>query len=293
MEMKSLLITSLFIATTLVAEERTVWNGLARAVKWDAAAGTTATADGAALRLHTTNDFGWATTEETFPATDTTRIDLDVKHVANGKLKVQIEWFREDGTFVSATEIRSKSAALSELQPAGERAGRFRFKFWLEGKGAEAQFAKALITTAQAWRKTGTKLLATFDANAKLESNSGMIVQPEDGVLTMRLEPDAEYASFYFEDKIVYDPKATVLVDIAAIKGGSVTVQALCWSPTGEFQKAVDLVKDMTTAGYTEVPVAMHKDEFPADTAKLSFKIWLSGREGTARFTVLRYGVQP
>ena len=278
MMMKQFLVL-MMMATICVGDElgeRVLWNALAPGVKWDTAPGVTVTGEGV---FHCAGDYGWATTGDLLPYSDATKVDLQT----HGPVKVQAEWFREDGTFMSATQFNAGKLDV----PAGERPRKFRFKFWLEGKGTEAKLSRALVTVSKVWRKAGTKLVKTYDAKSKTTPDEGMKL---DG-LDMKLEK--EYSAFVFDDKVAFDAKGTLLVDVAGLKNGAVTVQALCWSADDAFQKAVDLVKDMSAAGYTEAPVAMHKEDFPADVAKLSFKVWLSGKEATARLGALHYGVLP
>ncbi len=295
-----------FAATVFAADElgaRTVWDALqVPAAKWQTGEGVSVDVNKVGVTIRAVGvDFGWAAAPDFLPVTETTAMDLTVKQVTNGQLAVQLEWMREDGGFIGATNAFSGIRAgvslnnrkIAEFFPEGERPKRFRFKFWLEGADAEAQLSRAVVTFKRAWRKPETRLIKTYDSYATVTPDAGTKVQALGDTLAASLGADSQYSGFVFEDKVAYDKKGLVLLDVAALQDGVLSLQVLCWGKEGAFLKAVDLLKDNAAVGVFEVPLAIRTDDFPDAVSKISFKVWLSGKESTARIAGLYYGIAP
>lgn len=281
--------------------ERTLWDALqTSSSQWQTAGGISATVDGGVLVLRSKEvDYGWATSSDSAPFMATATVDLEVKQCVNGQVSVQVEWLREDGSFIGAVSILKEARAgasvtgkkLSEFLPQGDKPKGFRLKFWVEGKGAEAQITKASVRFQRVWRKAETHLVKTFDAKTAFKADEGISVKAGHDLLSAALDAKTGYAAFALDGPVDFDAKGVVLLDLAKLQNGVVAVQALCWNRDGTFLKSVDLLKDVPTSGVYEVPLKAL--EFPADTAKLSFKVWLAGKETSAAVAGLFYGVMP
>lgn len=301
MKMKWCVAMMLLVPAICSAQElgqRVIWNASKTpAAQWQSATGLTVSSDGNVLTLKTGDvDYGWAATDGLLPVTDTTFVELIVKRVANGQLKAQVEWCRADGSFLRAAPLDAHGKApvkLVSLAGEGDKPSKFRLKFWLEGRNASAEIEKAIIGFERRWRKSDTKLIKTFDAGAKVTAEAGVAVEARDGELAAKLAAGTPYAAFVVEERVALDPKGVVMVDVAGVENGAVTVQALGWREDGTFVQSADLLKDVSAAGSYEVPVALVSDKLGVDATKLSFKVWLAGGETSARLAGLFYGILP
>ena len=190
------------------------------------------------------------------PATANSLLNLSVKETHAGQLGVQLELVREDGNFIGAVSIlqQAKGGAsvsdkpLSKYFPEGEKPSKCRLKFWIEGRNAEVVISKASIVAPREWRKPGTKFVKAFTDTAAFNADPGIKVRADAGRLVAELEPNTGYSAFVLTDKVPYNRKGVALVDVLAIRGGTFTVQALCWNNEGTFLKSVDLIKDFNAA---------------------------------------------
>jgi len=306
MEMKGFVVVMMLLPATCTAEDlgqRVMWSAVQiPAARWQTATGITVGNDGNTVTLKAGDvDYGWAATEGLLPVTDTTVVDLRVKSVVNGQFNVQVEWCRADGSFLRAsplldrtkTEANVASKKILELAGEGERPSKFRLKFWLEGRQASAVIGNATIGFQRRWRKAETRLMKTYDAGAKTTADAGIAVETRGGVMEAKLGAGTPYAAFVLEERVATDKKGVVMIDLAGVQSGSVTVQALGWKEDGTFVASADLLKDASTAGCFEVPVALVSEKLGADAMKLSFKVWLAGGETSAQLAGIFYGVLP
>lgn len=152
---------SLALATPLLAaDEQTLWDAAKTApTQWKTAQGISASVESDALVLRSKDaDFGWAAADDSVPLQDGATLDVAVKEAKNGQLVVQIEWLKQDGSFLKAVDVLkeartgAKIAArkLTDFLPEGEKPKKLRLKFWVEGKNAEVQIAKAVIRAPKA-----------------------------------------------------------------------------------------------------------------------------------------------
>jgi hypothetical protein len=133
----------LIVATALAADPSPV--------KWQTAEGISVTTEDGSIVIRSTDvEFGWATTEQSEPVVADLKCDVKIAGVKDGQLTVQLEWFRENGEFLSATPLQKDirgpvtiTKPVADLLPTGEKPGRVRYKFWIEGKQAEIKVAHA------------------------------------------------------------------------------------------------------------------------------------------------------
>ena len=268
--------------------------------KWQTEKGVTVATEGATFILRSGGlDYGWAATGDRLPLVEAAVIDLDVAKTSNGQLALQIEWFDSLGKFIGATNVlqqattgtRLEHKKLSSFTPKEGKPRQFALKFWVEGRNAEIQISNATVHFLRSWHSPNTRLVKAYGGNAKLSPEKGITVASEGESLVARLGSGTAYSGFVCEDRVEYSLGGVVLLDVAKLENGVLTVQVLCWNGDGTFRKAVDLMKDVSAPGSLELPIDLVKDQIPSDTARVSFKIWLSGRETSARIDGLYYGI--
>lgn len=318
--MRLFLIPSLIAALALTAHAddlgtRTLFDATAPQA-WQTEKGVTAKVEDGALVMKTGDiAFGSAASENfitidpkdalatisaAFPKTPLA-LEIVLREVKGGTASVQAEWLRQDGSFIKATPVLAATTApltqkeirLLASAPGADRPARFRLKFWLEGRNARAVYDKVLITAPRRWHRSGTTLIQAYDADSKREVDAGLTVEAAGKALQLNLSPDKEYASVALTDRAAYNANGKVLLDLAALNKGAVTVQVLCLDKDGKFLKAVDLQKDIARPGLFEIGFDLYADQFPAGTDKLAFKVWLIGKGATARIDGLFYGALP
>ncbi len=253
------------------------------------------------LTIHAGNtDSGWVTPQYDMAFTPETLVDMEVKEVRDGRISAQVEWLQEGGEFLAAAPIfPPKGEAFSlmnqklvELLPlTGEKPKRFRLKFWTEGKGCEAQFSRIFVHAPRLWRKENIRPLFSYEERVSLKADSGMEVRIQHGLLFARLRPLSESSSFVLKDIVPFDPQAALMLDIQTLDKGDIELHALCWDSRGQFLKELELLKEITQSGLYETAFTTFK--FPPGTSKLSFKIWLLGKEASVRISGLHYGIAP
>lgn len=241
-----------------------------------------------------------AAVDEFYPVRDATVVDLAVESVSKGQLNVQAEWLRADGGFIAATHVlkaahggETVSQPIRTFFPADTKPARFRLKFWLEGANAVATLLTARISMPRVWNTPDTTLVKTFDAAAARRDDAGMVSESANDLVKLTLKPATEYSAFVMTDQIDYNPKGVVKLDLAAIQAGSLTVQAICFGEDGKNLAAVPLLRDVNKAGLYEVAFDLYKDQIPAPTKKITFKVWLAGAGSQAQLAALFYGTAP
>lgn len=283
--------------------ERILWNvAEAPLDSWKTATNITATVESGTLVVRSGEaDYGWAASERRAPLLPNSRLDIEVLDVANGQLGVQVEWFKQDGSFIGFTNVLSqvKSADkvsaldLASLVPKDPKPKQFGLKFWIEGRHAAARVTKAEVRFTRQFRNPDTRLLHRYDADSTIKPEDGVTLSPDGKTIVAALTAGKEYAAILLEERAAFDAKGVVLLDLASIHGGGLSVQAVCWNAEGTYLKSVDLIKDATASGLVEVGFKLYADQFSPGTTQVSFKIWLAGKETTARMAGLFYGIAP
>lgn len=242
-------------------------------------------------------DSGWTTLQYDMPFTSETVIDLDLKQVREGRFSVQIEWLQEGGEFIAAVPLFPSQASaysiqnqkLTEFLPSsGEPPKRFRLKLWTEGKGCEAQLSKFQVRAPRAWRSGKVRPIFSYEEKISTKNDTGVEAKMEKGILHAVLRPQKTSAAFLLKDPVPYEPKGVVMMDIQTLQGGSLELHALCWDNRGQFLKEIPLLKEISQSGLYETSFAIFT--FPGGTGRVSFKIWLSGKETSVRISGLHYG---
>lgn len=202
-----------------------------------------------------------------------------------GNIIVQVEWFDRSGALVSADEVfRVSGAGVQEkdgkMVPP-PKAAAFGLKFWFEGESIHASLAGITLSRVPVWPSGEALESVPAQENAKFEADSGIASKSEGTTCQMVLEEGTGYAGIHLNNPVALREGLRVLVPVLELPSGtSLSVQALCWDRQGAFLGEVDLIKDITEAGDYEVKVPAAAMEFNPAPAKVSTKVWLTGKAG-------------
>lgn len=241
----------------------------------------------------------WVAPKVTLPYSPDTKLQASVKELTSGNLVVQLEWLNDQGNFIASSEAmqvvpgeeKSMEVMLSDLNPP-KGTSQVQLKLWLNGEGAIAEVDALLLKTPLLWRQSGLKTSTVYDGTSTLDERSeGLTVSPQSDELIVKLTDGVDHGSFVFSEKTDYSAAGAVMLYLAQLEDGKMTVQALCWDAQGKFLKSVDLFKDVAKSGLYEVPYSIYADQIPEGTAQVSFKVWLLGIKANAVLGSLLVGV--
>lgn len=244
---------------------------------------------------------GWAASRGRTPVEEGARVSVAPAEVEGGAAAVQIEWFDDKGEFLAATDAVTRETAaagldkteLSSLFPKDKpKPASFRVKCWVEGDGARLPLPAVAVAAPLAWQEPGTKLLRTYGPRAKVEveKDKGLVVEKAPDAIIARLGGGGQPSAVLFPERVPYKPGGVVLLDVAKVRGG-LTLQAVCFDGKGTYLESVDLLKDVTEAGASEVPLRIYRNQIPAGTGSLAFKVWVTVAPGEVRLRGLHYGM--
>lgn len=301
----------LLLARVLAAEEslgeRVYFDALQVPIdQWEAAAGTMVARDQNALVLKTdNNDSGWITTKQRLPFTDTAALSLSIMRTVNCQVLVQVEWFREDGTsFLACSDLYqgggdkpvNQILPLAKFLPSlpdNEKPAKFRLKFWVNGKNAVAYLTQAIIHVQRVWKQADMQTMRAYTPDDAVVEDPGIEYKTDHGSFSAHLLADTTTASIIFWDKINLNATGVIMFDLEAIQNGNVNLHVLCWNDRNEFLKEVSITPNIEAAGLYEIPIREHQQDFPTETARMSFKVWITGKETSVRLSGIYYGVAP
>ena len=281
--------------------QRVAFDGLRTSDKqWDLDEGMTVQVEpgsGITLRLH--GVLAAAAPVDRVPYDESARVTLKFDpEQTSSDLTVQVEWIDASGQLIEAVKALEGAQAtkgldsrvVTDFLPASglghDRIKKFRLKLWLRGeneKKRSASITNFRITTDRRWRAKGdVKLVHTYDGSSKIEPDKGIAAKPQSSdagaPILFTIDPGTPFSAATLTHRAAYDPAGVVMLDIGQMRG-SVTLQALCWSESGEFLKAVDLMKDVLETGTYETPFTAYAKQIPPATKQVSFKLWLGGKQ--------------
>src|SRR5438034_1360614 len=79
MEMKHFALACLIAGNVFGVESRTLWNGLSPGVKWETDKSVAVKSESGAVEFRCDGDYGWATTEDSWPVTVETQVELETQ----------------------------------------------------------------------------------------------------------------------------------------------------------------------------------------------------------------------
>ena len=245
--------------------------------------------------------YAWAAMRERIAIDADSTISVAPVEAAGGAAHVQVEWFDTAGRLVeppapllSRADARKglRDKRLADLFPAGERPAAMRLKLWLEGDGASAGLRGVIVRSPRRWREPNVRVVHLYGPDSATEADPGTDTHVVGASLVLKLDGTRKQGACTLTDRVAYQPGGVVKVDLGAVDGGGVSLQALCWDKRGKLLSSVDVLKNITAPGSFEVPLRLHADQFPAGTEQLSFKLWLGGGPSArARLIALLYGV--
>ncbi|MCC6579783.1 MAG: hypothetical protein IT440_05030 [Phycisphaeraceae bacterium] len=264
-------------------------------MKWEVGDGMKLQIDGGVLALSCPNaNFGWAApaAESRWAVTPGLEIRMTASAVDKGQLKMQAEWFDAGGAggaggkFLGHSDLLTAeqfkpgpcTLTLPESKPAEARA--MRVKIWLEGRDASVRITQFTVVAPRQWKKPNIAVTQAWTGQSKLESTGDLKTASGAEGWTLTLPEGKAYDGAVFADRADFSPKAVVQLDLARLTGGSVSLQLVCFDKDGKYLVCVDLFKDLTKPGVYEIPVSLDRSSFPAETAKVSPKVWLGGGNG-------------
>lgn len=259
-----------------------------------------------ALVLKTDNtDSGWVTAKQRLPFTDSATLNLSVLRTVNCQVLVQVEWFRDDGTsFLAVSDLYqgggdkpvNQILPLSKFLPTlpgDEKPAKFRLKFWVNGKNAVVYLTQAIIHVQRVWKQADMQTMRAYSPDDAVVEDEGIEYKTDHGSFSAHLLPETSTASIIFWDKINLNATGVIMFDLESIQNGNVNVHVLCWNDRNEFLKEVSITSNIESAGLYEIPIRDHQQDFPVETARMSFKVWLTGKEASVRLSGIYYGVSP
>ena len=264
--------------------------------------------DGLVLELRGAES-GWAAPRERVDSAPGAMLRVQPTAIEGGTLVLQIEWFDATGRFLQAVEALTMSEPsakpverkLAEFWPrvSGEQEQeqgptRFRVKLWLSGDECKAVLRTLVITAPRRWSEESVRLVRAYGPRSRWKPDPGMKADAAGDSLILRLEPGRPkgFAGLVLTERVDFTPRGVIMLDLPAVRRGSVSLQAVCFDDTGAYIESVDLLKDITTAGLTEIPMRLYASLIPKGTATLEFKLWLAGNDPEAHVAGLFYGVR-
>jgi hypothetical protein len=141
--------------------------------------------------------------------------------------------------------------------------------------------------TSSAWRtKDITSSQAIELSGARCEK--GMRADVVNGELRLSLD-GVPHSGAELNGRDGYHPHDAVAIEIAAIKGGSLTLQAVCYDGNGAPPRYVDLLENIESPGRYEVPLWIYRTPL-AGARQVALKIWIAGDHPTTTVRAVMYG---
>lgn len=247
-------------------------------------------------------DNSWLSTQNKYPLSDNTTLDIQC---SGGAVGMQFEWFTSRGQFISATNVLKASdfaqgkqhLNVNEHIPADirEKVRIFRPKYWLYGNNSVVTITDFAIKSPRQFRTKGLTLDHKWEAPCKLSPDPVLTVKQDTGLIELSLNPSAKHAGLVFEDRVAYDAKGVMMLDIHSIPldqpGTSLAIQTICWDDKGNYLTSIDMIKSMNKAGTYEIAPSAYGSAIPENTVKISFKVWIWGNNAQCKLNGIYWGL--
>jgi hypothetical protein len=247
-------------------------------------------------------DNSWLTTQTQYPLNENTTLDIQCTGSA---MSMQFEWFTSRGKFISATNVLKtsdfaqgmQSVIVNNLVPADlrEKVRLFRPKFWLYGNNQSVTFTHFALHAPRQFRTLGLSLAHKWETPAKLTPDPVLTITQDNQSIDLALDPSAKHAGLVFEDRVPYNAKGVMMIDIHSIPtdqpGTSLAIQTICWDEQGNYLTSVDLIKSMNKAGTYEIAPSAYGSAIPEKTVTISFKVWIWGNAAKCKINGIYWGL--
>ncbi|HAI13636.1 MAG TPA: hypothetical protein DCM28_18165 [Phycisphaerales bacterium] len=247
-------------------------------------------------------DNSWFATQNQYPLNDQTSFEIQC---SGGAVGMQFEWFTSRGRFLSATDVLKasdfaqgkQSLIVNNFIPDDirEKVRIFRPKFWLYGKNHSITITHFAIHAPRQFRTDGLQLSHKWEAPTKLTPDPVLKIMQDKQCISLELDPSAKHAGLVFEDRVPYDDKGVMMIDINSITRDeadtSLAIQTICWDKQGNYLTSVDLIKNMNKAGTYEIAPSAYGSAIPKETVKINFKVWIWGNTAKCKINGVYWGI--
>lgn len=246
-------------------------------------------------------DNSWFTTQNQYPLNDQTTFEIQ----CSGAIGMQFEWFTSRGRFLSASDVLKasdfaqgkQSLIVNKFIPDDirEKTRIFRPKFWVYGNNQSVTITDFAIHAPRQFRTDGLQLSHKWEAPTKLTPDPVLEITQDNQCIALKLDPSTKHAGLVFEDRVPYDAKGVMMIDINSITLGkadtSLTIQTICWDKQGNYLTSVDLIKSMNKAGTYEIAPSAYGSAIPKETVKINFKVWIWGNTAKCKINGIYWGI--
>ena len=300
--MSAVLVAVLIRATAVAGElgTRIALNAMRADVTWQTNDNASVERVESAVLLTKTGGKGaWASPGARMPLLPETEIRVHVDSLNGKSLRVQAEWLNDEGQFIEATRL----ADLDEMTPLDRRIplnghvpadiepASFNLKLWLIGEKTEVRLKRLAVEQPRTWPRTNTRTLAQLvPPKVKVDAGEGVTADVMPKAVRFALSADQEAAGSIIRGRYAYDANLTVMLDLAALQGGRVTLTLICFDGNGEYLNGVPLMKALREPELHHADVSDVKGDMPAATRRVGFKLWLIGETPEAEMAGLFVG---
>jgi glycoprotein endo-alpha-1,2-mannosidase len=148
------------------------------------------------------------------------------------------------------------------------------------------------VVAGAAWSANDVKTIHVYDAHAKIQASDGITASTADGHLVLTLNGKVPYADVLLPERVPFDPREYLHVDLTSITGGDSTVQIVALDSAGQILDSIPIFQGITEADSYEMPLAAYRSAFPPQTKDIAVRLWLGGQSGArAEFAQIALGV--
>ena len=208
-------------------------------------------------------------------------LDLKVSQVLLGKFSVQVLAFQGSTPIHTADIVKGAAEPLSKQVPINSiglppETETILLKIWI----SDAEGASILLDDLVYSMPLDTARILldeTFSDSAKWTPDKTTLAPTHQGT-SLSLQPGESFGSILYTTRFQRSEVDRLILDLAPVKSGVVTVQLACFDAAGKYTESFDLLKNVNGALYA---VQMSLAKWPENSTQFDIKIWLSGQQGT------------
>ena len=208
-------------------------------------------------------------------------IDLKVSQVLLGKYSVQVLAFQGNTHIHTADIVKATAEPVSKqlpinaigLPPFTET---ILLKVWV----SDAEGASILLDDlVYSMPLDPARILVDepFSDATKWTPDKTTLTPTHQGT-SLALQPGETFGSILYTTRFQRSEVDRLMLDLAPVKNGVVTVQLACFDAAGKYTESFDLLKDLNGALYA---AQMSLAQWPDNSTQFDVKIWLSGQDAT------------